>query len=1020
MASIIFEETSLKPIRRKQLLNNIVDGLAKVRPGTIYAEVPPSATSYEYGYRKISYANFANAINGLAHWLHDTLGPAENFPTLAYIGPNDFRYNALMLADMFFSSPRNSIPAHTNLFKILECKVLITVNPVLPMTHSIIEATGARAIECPDVDELLDNIYPHYPFNKTFEQARKEPLVVLHTSGTTGFPKPILWNHETRLLNTLPPFHAGGIFMTLLNAVFNQTPFIYPLSGVPLSTQIVLEALKHVKADSVLLAPPFVEEVGKTPEMLDFLVKNIDVLLYGGGDVSQATGDKISKRLKLSMIIGSTESGAYPAVFPSDKWPSEDWKYFHFHPNAGIELRSHSENRHEAVLIRNTDPEKFQPIFSVFPSLNQWETHDLYAPHPSIADLWLYSGRSDDIIVLLTGEKTNPVSMEQQISHHPEVRAALVIGTHRFQTALLIELISPQALSTVERAKAIERIWPTIQQANQECPRHAKVAKSHVFFTSPDKPMGRSGKGMVQRQPTLDLYSKEIDNLYADADKMSSSPSLNLSAPEIEKLKIDMNDSISISRFIHDNISQLIGSITFQDEDDLFIRGLYTNPSVKSLAETIIQLSSLHEAEKSSDSKSREQGTHDSLVEYKAILDEIAPPDNQTHLNGVKDADGTSSEEKIVVLTGSTGTLGSYILQTLLSSSAVSHIFCLNRTAGEQSQIKRSKAHGLPTEFPSNRVTFLQANLSEERLGLEPEIFEKVKASATHIIHNAWPVNFNIPLSSFHPNIKGVINLLEFAATASQTPSLMFLSSLSSVGNFSGDVPESVITDTSASLPMGYSESKFIAENLLAYAADKFPHVSISIARVGQIAGPVSTTGIWNKHEWFPSLVLSSIHLGIIPESLDSTDRSEVDWVPIDLIADILVELVLSQRIDHNHGAKVYHPVNPVLVPWKSLLPRIIETATVGQENKITPVPFAKWIERVRKDAEDLHSKIDFEEMLEKNPAIKLLSFYKELAKGRGTSILENKKTVQESGKLRRLIGVEAAWVEKWVHGWIE
>lgn len=111
---------------------------------------------------------------------------------------------------MFFSSPRNSIPAHANLFKILDCKVLITANPTLPMVPAIIEATGVRSIECPDVDELLENIYPHYPFNKTFEQARKEPLVVLHTSGTTGFPKPIVWNHDwvaswSDWLATAPP-----------------------------------------------------------------------------------------------------------------------------------------------------------------------------------------------------------------------------------------------------------------------------------------------------------------------------------------------------------------------------------------------------------------------------------------------------------------------------------------------------------------------------------------------------------------------------------------------------------------------------------------------------------------------------------------------------------------------------------------------------------------------------------------------------------------------------------------------
>ncbi|THV48643.1 hypothetical protein BGAL_0236g00130 [Botrytis galanthina] len=1072
MASILFEEVGLVPVRRKQLLNNIVDGLAKVRPGTVYAEVPRSAISYEEGYRKISYANFANAINGLAHWLHDTLGPAENFPTVAYIGPNDFRYNALMLAavkagyKMFFSSPRNSIPAHANLFKILDCKVLITANPTLPMVPAIIEATGVRSIECPDVDELLENIYPHYPFNKTFEQARKEPLVVLHTSGTTGFPKPIVWNHDwvaswsdwlatappdgytnqtalwtsTRLLNTLPPFHAGGIFMTLLNAVFNQTPLIYPLAGVPLSTQVALEALKYVKADSVFFAPPFVEEVGKNPEMLDFLVKNTDALIYGGGDVSQATGDKISKRLKLSMIIGSTESGAFPAVFPSDKWPSDDWKYFHFNPKAGIELRPHSENRYEAVVIRNPDPEKVQPIFSVFPLLNEWGTHDLYAPHPSIPDMWLYTGRSDDIIVLLTGEKTNPVSMEQQISHHPEVRSALVVGTHRFQTALLIELISPQTLSTSERAETIERIWPTIQEANQECPRHAKVAKSHVFFTSPEKPMERSGKGTIQRQPTLDLYAKEIDNLYADAEKMSTSTPLDISVPDTE---IDLGDSSSISRFVHDAVSQLVGPVAFQDEDDLFLRGmldslqalrltrtlkhtfaipeleittLYTNPSVASLTAAILRLSSLHESSKASSIGSRQQVINESLAEYKTTLDCVNADGAQS--NGVSSV--YDENKKLVILTGSTGALGSYILESLLRSSSVAHIFCLNRVAGKELQIERSRAHGLPTEFPEDRVTFLYADLSQEYFGLDPVLFAKIKSSATDIIHNAWPVNFNIPLSTFYPNIQGVINLIELAATASHKPSLMFLSSLGSVGNFEGDVPESVINDVAVPLPMGYSESKFIAENLLAYAADKFPHVPISIARVGQIAGPVSTKGIWNKHEWFPSLVLSSIHLGIIPESLDSTDHSEIDWVPIDLVADILVELTFNAKSDQIDGAKVYHPVNPVLVSWKSLLPRIIETATFGQKNKMTAVPFAKWIERVRKDAEDLHSKTNFEEMLEKNPAIKLLSFYEGLAKGRGTSILENKRTVQASDKLRRLQGIEGAWVEKWVQGWIQ
>lgn len=33
---------------------------------------------------------------------------------------------------------------------------------------------------------------PHFPYNKTYEEAEWDPVMVLHTSGSTGFPKPIV------------------------------------------------------------------------------------------------------------------------------------------------------------------------------------------------------------------------------------------------------------------------------------------------------------------------------------------------------------------------------------------------------------------------------------------------------------------------------------------------------------------------------------------------------------------------------------------------------------------------------------------------------------------------------------------------------------------------------------------------------------------------------------------------------------------------------------------------------------
>lgn len=67
----------------------------------------------------------------------------------------------------------------------------------------------------------------------------------------------------------------------------------------------------------------------------------------------------------------------------------------------------------------------------------------------------------------------------------------------------------------------IEKLWLSIQQANCQIRAHTKISKSHILFASPEKPMSRADKGTVQRNFTLQSYSKELDALYADVDSMS-------------------------------------------------------------------------------------------------------------------------------------------------------------------------------------------------------------------------------------------------------------------------------------------------------------------------------------------------------------------------------------------------------------------------------------------------------------------------------------------------------------------
>ena len=74
---------------------HIVDRLAHGRGSAKYGEWVTGSNVVS-----ITYLQLANIINGLAWWLVDQLGPGSHQQpeVLAYVGPNDARYSAMVLA----------------------------------------------------------------------------------------------------------------------------------------------------------------------------------------------------------------------------------------------------------------------------------------------------------------------------------------------------------------------------------------------------------------------------------------------------------------------------------------------------------------------------------------------------------------------------------------------------------------------------------------------------------------------------------------------------------------------------------------------------------------------------------------------------------------------------------------------------------------------------------------------------------------------------------------------------------
>ncbi|KUJ12451.1 NRPS-like enzyme [Mollisia scopiformis] len=1011
---------------KNDLLPHIVDRLARETPEALYAEYPVSPSTYD--------------------------------EVLTYVGPNDFRYTVLVLAAvkvgyvLFLTSPRNSLAAHLKLFHQLNCTKLLYPEPKPASVSAILESHYMQHFAVPSVEDLLGIEYPVYPYDKKFEEAMSEPLMVIHTSGSTGFPKALIYSHEgvarnmnmlakdppeglgfmdrlvqgKRVLNCFPPFHGACLASHLFAAIPFGTVMIAPLAGTIPTAQGIVDALHHTSAHVALIVPSIIHELNQDAALLDYCAQNLERCLYAGGDLPQAVGDKVASKLPLICQYRASEIGMTPQLLPKEMTPY-DWKYVFFHPCLGTEFRDIADGNYELYVKHDPEKESEQPTFTVFPHLKEYGSRDLFKQHPTIPNLWSWSARADDIIVFLNGEKTNPNSMEQHIvARNPEVSAAIVVGTQRFQAALMIEAATTaQPQSIAGEATFIERIWPSIEEANRLAPAYTRVEKFMVLPLSSKKPVIRAGKGTIQRVATILQYSAELDRVYQNADINSDVDDFGIT--------IRVQDIKSISQAVRAIVIEATGYTELDDHTNFFAIGLdslhglkitrmlrqrlrisdvaiatvYNHPSIAQLSNAILSLQISKQNLQTREKQARAQSLTSIFEEYRDCVHDISQPTTRV----VK-----RPEKHFVVLTGSTGSLGGYLLEALLNDPSVDYIYCLDRKNDNRSpKIHRHNATILTSRQNHTRVTFLEVDLAQSNLGLDSEAYNSILESATLIIHNAWPVNFNLSLDAFRPQLTGLLNLFTFSASARYKPALFFISSISSVLGLrtpSRLTFEEVVTTTDAPFSNGFENPDFIA-------------------RVGQIAGPVLQPGLWNPAEWLPSLVMSSIRINALPDSLGA-GMSRVDWIPVDLLAEIIVDISLHH--DGNlvcSGAEVLHLRNLKVTTWEALLPDVKSIIDSITSKNIAVVPAKSWLANIRQDFEStLKSKEgnegekvadeELETLLKANPAIKLLDFFSSsFPETEEVNVLALEKTLSRSEPLRSLGGVSSSWMQKWIAEWL-
>lgn len=462
-------------------------------------------------------------------------------------------------------------------------------------------------------------------------------------------------------------------------------------------------------------------------------------------------------------------------------------------------------------------------------------------------------------------------------------------------------------------------------------------------------------------------------------------------------------------------------SPSWPQERDASLQLIYANPTLKGLAQAISRLNELSDnATDSSHSSKEVKIVSVAKEDVKKITNsnnldivDTQPPNTiekliQTYTSNLEES--VPKREITVALTGSTGAVGSHLLSRLMAEPSVTKIFCLNRsTDGEEAQRAACERNGIKWAAGSKPVEFLTVDLSQPTLGLKQSQYAALQDETDIIIHNAWKLDFLHAVQHFaKTHIAGVRHLIDLSANSERRPRIVFISSIASVLGWkeSRKVPEEIILSESVTANNGYAQSKHIAERIL-YEASQTVGIQVTVVRLGQIAGPTSAgVGKWNSLDWVPQIMHTSKSLGAVPKNLGMAD--DVDWVPIDRLPDILVEL-LHHDLKKPERFQIYHAANPNPVSWGSLLPAICHR--LGPDVQL--VTYQQWLTMLRNKDGNAEDVKDF-------PALRLMGWLRQLDAPMGVKLpsLSTDAIAQSSSSFSTLESIRGTWMEDWMDSW--
>lgn len=265
------------------------------------------------------------------------------------------------------------------------------------------------------------------------------------------------------------------------------------------------------------------------------------------------------------------------------------------------------------------------------------------------------------------------------------------------------------------------------------------------------------------------------------------------------------------------------------------------------------------------------------------------------------------SAARTVLLTGATGYLGGFLLRELTAAGLI--VYCLVRADSEAAGAERLRANldsfDLADQVPTTRVRIVTGDITLPRFGLTEDAYAELAGRVDAVYHAAAKVNFLTPYKWLRKStVAGIHEVLRFACAATAP-----LHHVSTTGVFSGQTGDNSVraehdpTGPAENMPLGYTKSKWVAEQLIAQARER--GVPVTVHRPSQVWGD-SRSGACQRNDFVWRFIVGSIQAGVYPRKF----RLKMNLVPVDYVCAAIVAIT---RQDAALGG-IYHEIGPAAI----------------------------------------------------------------------------------------------------------